>query len=612
MSTSIKSLVLLFSLGVLATGVSAQPLPLAESTATDRAATEAPTETPATSAANSDPLDPYLTGIELTNVAQRELQRLEDLWLQWMSAWAQNDPEHARSVVESLLMTTHALGFESLPDLSLGALASARRAAESGDFERAEWALASAEELDPMRAETAFAHAAIERIRGDRLAALRWDGTGLWRFARSAQHRRLGLLNLVLWLVWMAMSAAALFVAVEMATHGGGLLRDAVRFADRLAPRWLAYALAIAGLLWPLALPYGLLWLLLYWSVLLWGYGSTSERATTMVLWAMVVVVPWVLVQCDRRAAVELLPPTKAVEHLRDHRLYGGLFTDLGVLRSMEPESAPVKHLVADLHRMLGQWELAQPLYREVLQVEPNKASILVNFGAYHFLQGDYTSAIDAFQKGVDADPNNAAALYNLSQAYNEGFLYSESRAMLDRAVAIDEAQVNGWLKRAGPDRVLTFNGGLVRGAEIRQALLDHHHAAADEKGSISAKRRFLSPLLFLILAAAALGLHMARRQYGYSDLPEWAAESSGLAERWTRILVPGLDSAQQGRGVRSYLAWLPPLGLLLIPLGRRWFFRLPWGFDPGQSLPWWVAIVGLLLLLLVRWLLENHGEEAI
>ncbi len=604
MSISFKSLVLLFSLGVPASGVFAQTPSTADAAVLD--------DTPAAALAdNREVFDPYLTGIELTSVAQRELQRLEELWLQWMSAWAQNDPEHAQSVVDSLLSTTRELGFESLPDLSLGALVRALTAAESGDFERAEWSLNSADQLDPLRPETAFARAAVERMRSGQLAALDWQLKGLWRFVRSAQHRRLGAINLVLWLIWVTMVAAALFVAVEMATHGGGLMRDAVRFADRLAPRWLAYALAIVGLLWPLALPYGLLWLLLYWSVLLWGYGSFSERATMMVLWAMMAVTPFVLAHCERRAAVELLPPTKAVEHLRDHRLYGGLFTDLGVLRSMEPESAPVQHMLADLHRMLGQWELAQPLYREVLKVEPDKASILVNFGAYHFLQGDYTSAIEAFQKGVDADPQNAAALYNLSQAYNEGFLYSESRAMLDRAVAIDEGRVATWLKRAGPDRVLTFNGGLVRGAEIRQALLAHRGAAAVESGSIAAKRRFLSPLLFFLLTAAALGLHLARRQYGYSDLPEWATESSGLGERLVRILVPGLDSAQQGRGARSYLAWLPPLGLLFIPLGRRCFFRLPWGFDPGQSLPWLIAIVGWVLLLIVRWSLELRGEEA-
>ncbi len=608
MSILIKSLVLLSCLGVQGTGVSAQGEASADAVPVSTASPQLSVEPPV---ADPEGLDPYQTGIELTSVAQRELQRLEKLWLEWMTAWAQNDPEHARIVVDSLLSTTHELGFESLPDLSLGALVKALRVAGSGDFERADWALHTADQLDPLRPETAFAYASVERSRGDRLKAIGWDFKGLWRYLRSPQHRRLGALNLVLWFLWVTMAAAALFVAVEMATHGGGVIRDAVRFADRLAPRWLAYVLAIVGLLWPLLLPYGLLWLLLYWSVLLWGYGSFSERATLVALWALVAVAPWILTQCNRRATVELLPPIKAVEHLREHRLYGGLFTDLGVLGAMEPESVPVKHLLADVHRMLGQWELAQPLYREVLTAEPANASILVNFGAFHFLQGDYTSAIEAFQKGVDADPGNAAALYNLSQAYNEGFLYSESRAMLDRAAAIDEGRVTDWLKRAGPDRVLAFNGGLVRGGEIRQTLLSHRGSAEAETDSIALKRQFLTPLLFVVLLAAAAGLHLVRRQYGYSDLPEWASESSGTGERLMRTLVPGLDSAQQGHGVRAYLAWLPPLGLLFIPMGRRWFYRLPWGFDSGQSLPWLIALVGLALLLLVRWLLELRTEEA-
>jgi tetratricopeptide (TPR) repeat protein len=267
--------------------------------------------------------------------------------------------------------------------------------------------------------------------------------------------------------------------------------------------------------------------------------------------------------------------------------------------------------LLADVHRVLGQWEQAQPLYREVLSKEPNKPSILVNLGAYHFLQGDYTSAIESFQDAVDADPNNAAALYNLSQAFNEGFLYSESRAVLDRAVDIDEARVTAWLRRAGPDRVLTFSGGLGRGGEIRRALLEERISAGREQGeAITSSRRVWTPVLLLLLAAAAVGLHFLRRRHGYSDLPEWTAESESLSERLLRILVPGLDSAQKGRGLRAFLAWLVPVGLLLLPLGGRRLFRLPWGFDPGSTLLWWIAGVGLLLLVVVRVLLELNPEE--
>jgi tetratricopeptide (TPR) repeat protein len=555
--------------------------------------------------------DPYVTGIELTRSAQRELQRLEELWLQWMSAWTQKDEQRARGVVDTLLTVARELGFESLPDLSLGALVGAQRAAEEGDFERADWALSAAELFDPGQPETAFAHAAVNRLRGSHMTALGWDLKGLARTLASRDYRRLQSLNAVLWLLLSLVLAAVLFIALEMATHGGGLVRDAVRFADRLAPRWLAYLLAIVGLLWPLLLPYGTVWLLLYWSVLLWGYGTFSERTSLIAIWVLLALSPFVLEQCNRRAAVELAPPVTAIEHLRDHRLYGGMFVDLGVLRTLQPESVPVRHLLGDVHRLLGQWNLAQSDYRAVLRAEPDRASILVNLGAYSFLQGDYSKAIELFQQAVVIDPGNAAALYNLSQAYNEGFQYSESRTMLERAAAVDEARVSQWLKRAGPDRVLAFDGGVMRGPEIRRDLRDQRAAAARERGSIALSRRWVTPLFVIVLIAAAVGLHYGRRGYGYSDLPEWAPDSDRVGERLVRIFVPGLDSAQKGRGVRSFLACLLLTGLLLLPLGRPWLYRQPWGFEPGDALAWTVASVGLALWLVVRVIWELSGQGA-
>ena len=104
--------------------------------------------------------------------------------------------------------------------------------------------------------------------------------------------------------------------------------------------------------------------------------------------------------------AVALSPPAQAMESLQEHRLYGSLFSDLGVLRSVLPESVAVKHLLADVHRSLNQWELARSLYRQVLEAEPNNTSALLDLGDYSFLKGDFSSAIQSFQKAAAADPD--------------------------------------------------------------------------------------------------------------------------------------------------------------------------------------------------------------
>ncbi len=134
-----------------------------------------------------------------------------------------------------------------------------------------------------------------------------------------------------------------------------------------------------------------------------------------------------------------LSPPVQAMESLEQHRLYGGLFTDLGSLRALLPESAAVKHLLADVHRSLNQWDLARSLYRQVLEKEPENTAALMNLGAYFFLKGDFGNAIQNFQKVVTADPQNAAAHFNLSQAYSESYLFDESKRALAQAREIDD-----------------------------------------------------------------------------------------------------------------------------------------------------------------------------
>ena len=69
------------------------------------------------------------------------------------------------------------------------------------------------------------------------------------------------------------------------------------------------------------------------------------------------------------------------------------------MLRAVLPESVAVKHLLADVHRSLNQWELARALYRQVLEAEPNNATALLDLGDYSFIKGDFSSAIQSFQK---------------------------------------------------------------------------------------------------------------------------------------------------------------------------------------------------------------------
>src|SRR4029077_8078029 len=118
-------------------------------------------------------------------------------------------------------------------------------------------------------------------------------------------------------------------------------------------------------------MPGGLIWALLYWSVLLWGFGSISERVVAVVLWILLGTTPLAIASQHQKVAALLTPPARAIEALNEGRLYGSLFTDLGLLPSMLPDSVAVRQMLGDLHRLLGQWDEARIYYSQVLEKEP-------------------------------------------------------------------------------------------------------------------------------------------------------------------------------------------------------------------------------------------------
>jgi tetratricopeptide (TPR) repeat protein len=559
---------------------------------------------PAGAGAQDAVSSPQVTGIEMTGPVRAALKQIEEQWLQWI---VQNDKKQAEGAVADLLATARQIGMGRLPDLSAGAAARAVQRAREKDFPRAAWALAASERFDPGNPETAFAAVTVARLEGKYGRAVAAFARGCSRLFNQPLESFLWLQDLLVWALTLLLVSGGLFIVVQVATKGGGLYLDLVELFARKLPRPVAIAVAVLCLFWPLALPYGLLWLPLLWSLLLWGYSSTSERVVLVALWLLVGGSPLLISQQRRQVELALSPPAQAMESLERRALYGGLFSDLGVLRSALPESVAVKHLLADVHRSLGQWELARALYRQVLEAEPDNGAALLNLGAYYYLKGDFTSAIQTFQKVVTADPKNAAALYNLSQAYSVSYLFDESRSALAQARAIDDARVSGWMINQ-QKRVVTTPGGFSRTPEIRRELRATWHAEEGASSRLQRFRRGLSLFVPLALILAALAIHLVRRSSGYTERPLYDDPDSGLLP-WARALVPGLSAAEVGEGGRTFLSILLVAALLMLPLFGQLGYRIPWRYDPGNLASWIVAILGLSLYLGLRLRRELRTE---
>lgn len=527
---------------------------------------------------------------------QENLLRLQDQWLVWNSLLLQGDRELAETLIRDLLGTADALGFERLPELAVGAAVRAVEVARDGEAEVAAWTLEMAEALDPGSPEVRFAGSSVAWIGGDRVRAVVERLRGYARVARVPFQRRLWLSNVLLWLIYSLMVTAVLFVALQLATKGEHVLRD-LAAAFSFVPRPVGLALAVVALGWPLLLPIGWAWTLLYWVAVLWSYASSSERWALGVVLLTVGLAPALVGFQLSRVEGRLSPELRVVESIEGSRLYGGLFEDLARLEARLPDVTAVDQLIGDVEVRLGQDDRARPRYRAVLEREPDNGQAINNLGVFHFNRGEYVLAIEFFERAKSERGAEAVAAYNLSSSYRRLLEFDHADSNLGQARALDQDAVARWI--ASGSGAVTVDGGIERVDEIRQRLLDSSTAGLDEWW------RWLTSVP-AVLGALLLGLVLpklgARGRSGWMGLP---SVTDNVVERWARRLIPGAVSAETGDGGRAYLAIAAPVSAILLPVGGVLGFRVPWGYDPGGVLAWSVGLGALAVFVTVRALLR-------
>ncbi len=549
------------------------------------------------------------SGLELTVPVRQQLRLLTEAWRNWTRAYYQSEEEAATRALEQLRSITERLGMESLPDLSNAASAFAVEAAREGDFVRAQWSLDAARQLDPSRSETHFAAAKVQRLSGNYPGVLSSSLEGYLSLFRLPIERGIWLHNVGLWLLYTLIVSGGLFVALQMGVKGGALLYDLSRFMSPPLAIATADILTVLALLWPLLLPSGVIWLAVYWSILLWGYGSLSEKLVFVLLWLSLGITPLLLSHQQREVQVALAPPVRAADHLASGRLYGSLFSDLGVLRTLIPDHPVTRELTADLHRRFGQWEHARSIYTAMLESTGaaglDAAAARNNLGAYHHRKKDYGTAVNYFLAATRDDPKLTEAYFNLAQAYSQLYKFSDSNQAMAKAKELDRAQVNAWERAevAVEDAAVGVDGGIQRVGLLRQELRATWHGGNESTSSADLWRRHFSLSVVVGILLLAVTLHLVRGQLGYrSTLLESEILLPPHLDRFALAFVPGLRSARAERGSTALLALSIPVALVMMMMVRVLGYRAPLAFDPGAGVSTGIGLGALALLFLVRW----------
>lgn len=532
---------------------------------------------------------------------QERLAALQSDWLDWLTAIQGGDTSRADAAAEQLLERVAASGLDRFPELSVAASARAVGFARENRDAEAEEGLRLAESLDPGRPETAFARSAVGRLQGSYLTAVSWWLRGVARTMLLPLTRYVLLSNLLTWVLSVLALGALTYIGVQMATRGQLLYRDLSQALSRSLPVLLAHLLTLAILLWPALLPAGLLWMTFFWSILLWGYGSRGERAVLVLLWVFLGGLPFVVSEQARHMDLTVSRPARAVQSVSEGRLEGQLFSDLQVLADLLPDSVAVKHLMADLHLRLRQWDEARILYREVLAEEPTNTSGLSDLGIAMFYEGNLEGAITVLEDAVaraDAEPE---AFFNLGRAYAEDLRFDKQAPMTQRASQMADGEVREWLQADVSDEVISVAGGFGRGGEIRRELAQVWRAGEGDPSVIEPWRRALSLPLALVFILPAIALNLLKRRARNRSRRIDTVWAEGEVDVARRVLLPGIPETEEGRTLAGLGSLLLVLAMVTLAARSLVDYSLPLGIDPGLGWLSWLALAALLATFGVR-----------
>ena len=93
-----------------------------------------------------------------------------------------------------------------------------------------------------------------------------------------------------------------------------------------------------------------------------------------------------------------------------------------------------------------GKTQVAENIFREILELDPGHVNSLNDMGVLSLQQGKYDNAISYLEKAVKLKPDYVNPYYNLACTYSLQNKKEEGMAYLKRAMEIDE-KVKDWVK---------------------------------------------------------------------------------------------------------------------------------------------------------------------
>jgi tetratricopeptide (TPR) repeat protein len=265
----------------------------------------------------------------------------------------------------------------------------------------------------------------------------------------------------------------------------------------------------------PFFLRMDLLWAILYWTILLWGYVPKKERQLLLLFLVLLVYLPYSL----RFSSSFLDSPSSdillEVNKVNYEDWDGEDRQRLEAWVTTHPEDADALFTLGLMEKRQGRYDRAEKFYQSAIMKDPSFSEAYSNLGNVYLARKEQELAISSYEKAIAINPSKAAYHFNLYRAYSQKtFLSGKTDQTFQRARRLDPKLVDSYLTLDTSKQNPTMNRWLVDETVSSERLwkrvrvyfmggegvLFHLFKAWFEK--VPSKIPFLLPLFYLVFLA--------------------------------------------------------------------------------------------------------------
>jgi len=283
----------------------------------------------------------------------------------------------------------------------------------------------------------------------------------------------------------------------------------------------LINSLRIFSLLIPFFLRLDILWAILYWSILIWGYVTKKQQQFILAFFIVLIYVPFFL-QFSSRILDE--PSSDIIIEMNRGNYEGWNRTTVEKLQAWSlthPDDSEALFTLGLMEKREGRYSEAEEFYQRAIQQKPKFSEAFSNLGNVYLAQRKTDLAINSYQQAIRLSPNKGAYYYNLYRAYAQvSYLSRETGEALQRAQQLDAETVKYYttidspnINRLAIDEVLLpwqLRGRFLMQFVGREGILFPLFKAWFEK--IPSRIPFLMPIFFLGLLIGTSRYSRAKR----------------------------------------------------------------------------------------------------